>query len=325
MDVKSKHKYFIGVELSEKAITLCLTDNKVTIVTEETFLLNPSNQIEVLNTEGIAQLIKDFIYKHNNYHISSIGIALPGHYSTTKNSLLTNNPLWNGINLDYLQEKFKRPMYFENNVKSMVVYKRLFREETNDENFILHHISRGIFCAYMYNGKLYAEKNRLIGEVGHTTIEMDGELCECGNHGCLQTFASEAWIIKKAKIIFNNIQSTHLRNLVQDVDDIDFNTILIAYQLGDPNIISLLHSAVQAIATSIINLSMIIDSETIYVHGQIYEEPALVQKLNEILKNRKLLFTNDRPFNFEVFPYDIMNGAIGAAALCIAETYTKSS
>src|SRR5690625_3297120 len=277
LDIKQGHQYFVGVELSEKFIIFCLTDNTATLTKKERLTVDPAKKEATFTTETIIQYIQNFIESSDQKKIGAIGIAIPGHHLPDENQILTNSALWSNLDLNALSEAFDLPVYFENNVKCMVLSKRFFNGNSKDENFILHHISRGIFSAYMHEGELFAQENRLVGEVGHTTIQMDGELCECGNRGCLQTFSSEAWLIKKAQIIYQEIDSTYLRNIVDDEEDIDFQILLKAYKLGDPLIIDLLQQAIQAIATNIINLFMIIDIQTVYVHGHIYEETALFE------------------------------------------------
>lgn len=324
LDIKKNHKYFVGMELSEKFISMCLTDNKANLIDQEILILEEDEKVNFLTTQNISLLINSFIQKFQQLNISAIGVALPGHHTIKDNLLLTNNPIWNNIDLNELEKNIGIPMFFENNVKSMLIYKRFFGESSIDENFMLHHISRGIFCAYMYEGELYAQENRLVGEVGHTTIQVDGELCECGNHGCLQTFSSETWLIKKAQYIFKHVETTYLRKIVSSPSEITFKTVLMAYTLGDPLIINLLQDAIQAIATNIINLSMIIDAQTIFVHGNIYDEPDLVQLLEELMEQRKPLFKHENKPRLKVMPYNKINGALGACALCTSEIYTKA-
>ncbi|MHC9332795.1 ROK family protein, partial [Clostridium perfringens] len=101
---------------------------------------------------------------------------------------------WKNFNLKEILKTITLPVYFKNNVKCMTLAERLFGSNNNNDNFIFFHISRGMFCSYMYNGKLYAENNLLVGEIGHIIVHPNGELCECGKRGCLQTYGSESCI-----------------------------------------------------------------------------------------------------------------------------------
>src|SRR5699024_3526460 len=77
LDIKKKQKYFMGIELSEKFISLCLTDNKATILEQEVLTLDSNKKITILTTENIATLIKSFMEKYEQINVSAIGVALP--------------------------------------------------------------------------------------------------------------------------------------------------------------------------------------------------------------------------------------------------------
>jgi predicted NBD/HSP70 family sugar kinase len=323
LDIQAHHSYFIGLELAEKFISLCLSDNKGEIIEEKVLWIQRDKSHEELTAENIIHELKLFMEENNNYEISGIGVALPGHYQLKDQQFLTNNPIWKKFDLNVLKDAFDIPVYFENNVKSMVLYERFFQNTRTDNNFIFFHIKRGIFSASIYEGELYAPNNQIVGEVGHTTIQMDGALCECGNRGCLQTFASEAWLIKKAQTIFDFIEDSFLTQLVTDREEITIETLLVAYKLGDKAVIELLQSAIKAISTSIINLTMSVDTRAVYVHGSIFNEDALVQLLNEYISKRVPLFEAEQPPSIQVVPYNEMNGALGACVLCIANMYAN--
>ena len=48
----------------------------------------------------------------------------------------------------------------------------------------------GIGAGFVLNGALYLGANGTAGELGHTTIDENGVVCECGGRGCLNTLAN---------------------------------------------------------------------------------------------------------------------------------------
>src|SRR5699024_4510239 len=125
-------------------------------------------------------------------------------------------------------------------------------------------------ASYIYQGKPYGTDNFLVGEIGHMIVNPDGEFCECGRRGCLQTYASEAWIIKKAQILYQNTSTTYLHQLVTDANQITIETIMKAFTLGDDGIINILTNAMKYLAIALNNLSVMIDSQQIILHGQLF-------------------------------------------------------
>ncbi|MEG2291096.1 ROK family transcriptional regulator [Clostridium sp.] len=319
LGVLSNHSFYIGSELSHKYISFCLTDNTGNILKEKTIQLENIDLNPTLTEEFYINSLKDFINSCNNCEVTGIGIAIPGHFNKDTSSIITNNPFWKNFNVKILLDNINLPIFFENNVKCMAIAERLFTSNSTDENFIFFHVGRGMFCSYIYNGELYAKNNCLVGEIGHIIVHPDGELCECGKRGCLQTYGSESWIIKKSKILYDNSEGTYLKQLVMDKNKITIETILKAYRLGDEGIINIINLAIKYLSITINNLSMMIDCNKIIIHGELFNEPLLVNLLKEYLNQNIRLLEIHNTKNIIVKSYNIYNGALAAVALCISK------
>ncbi len=317
LDIQAQHLYYIGCELSEKHFTFSLGDNLGNIFKEDRQLVT-KELIQEEGTDLIIQSLKKFMEKCSDYLIESIGIALPGRYLGDY-KITTNNSLWHEIDLSRLQEKFELPVFFSNNVNCMAIGKRLFSRSQNDPNFAYFHFARGMHCSYIYNGRIYGKGNLMIGEIGHTVVSSEGENCGCGRKGCLQTFAGEAWLIKKAKILYKISSHSILPSLVEDPNEIDIQTILNAYQLGDTGIITLIDQALLYLSQTILNISMMIDSQKIYLHSPLLANDTIIQKLY-----KELNYTPKLPYNrlpeVIVEPYNDFTAARSAIGLCLYHT-----
>lgn len=314
--VNESHSYYVGVELSEKYITFVLTNNVGHVIEREIIKFPHNQQNTNMETIRFIEYIKSFIEKIDAHHIMGIGIALPGHFDQKKaDRIITNNPLWSDFDLVELVEHMKYPIFFANNVDCMGLAERIFF--TCPDNFIFFHVGRGMHCTYIYDGEIYAKNNFLIGEIGHTIVHLGGELCECGKQGCLQTYSSEAWLIKKAHFLYRNSASTFLRQLVNNENEISIQTILSAYHLGDEGLITLLNLAIEYIATAIKNMNMMIDTAKIFLHGELFCSQELKELFHRYLAIDESLLHYTNHQSVIVKPYSEYNGAIGATALCI--------
>jgi glucokinase len=56
-------------------------------------------------------------------------------------------------------------------------------------------LGTGVGGGLVLDGKLWQGSKGTAAEIGHITIEPGGELCNCGNHGCLETLASATWTV----------------------------------------------------------------------------------------------------------------------------------
>lgn len=77
---------------------------------------------------------------------------------------------------------------------------------------------------------------------------MNGPLCECGNNGCLEAYASEVAILNKAKEELKNHQDTILTEWLKDNStELSLNMVYKVAKKGDPFAISLLEKAGQSL------------------------------------------------------------------------------
>jgi glucokinase len=60
-------------------------------------------------------------------------------------------------------------------------------------------LGTGIGGCILLDGKIWHGMNGMAGEFGHVTLEPEGYLCGCGNHGCAEQYASASSIMRMAR------------------------------------------------------------------------------------------------------------------------------
>jgi glucokinase len=60
-------------------------------------------------------------------------------------------------------------------------------------------LGTGIGGGIVLAGKIWHGMNGMAGEFGHVTVEPEGRLCGCGNHGCAEQYASASAIVRMAR------------------------------------------------------------------------------------------------------------------------------
>ncbi len=308
--------YYLGAEISEAFLAFVLTDNLGNIIQQKYLPLDCNGHSDNFLTEHFIAELRDFITQAK-FPLTAIGIALPGNFDPASDSrILTNNCFWQDFDLKAIKNAFDTPVFFANNVNCMALKTRIFQPLA--DNFIFLNVGRGIRCAYMYQGDIFSKNNFLIGELGHLVVSPEGELCECGKRGCLQTYASETWIIKKAKLLYQKTTNTYLHQLVTNENELTLETVISAYLLGDTSVVLLLNTALNALAITIANLNLLVDAKHIFIHGKLFENPQMRALLQNYLRNDHQLLPESHERNFVVESYDRLAGALGGCALCIS-------
>lgn len=88
-----------------------------------------------------------------------------------------------------LTKQFQVPVLMENEANLSVLGEWAYCHNTNEMLYISIH--SGIGVGIIMKNQLVKGKNGYAGEFGHSIIEIDGRPCPCGNHGCLEQYASE--------------------------------------------------------------------------------------------------------------------------------------
>jgi predicted NBD/HSP70 family sugar kinase len=78
----------------------------------------------------------------------------------------------------------------ENDALLGAVGERAAGAATACSDFVYVKASHGLGAGLVLRGEPYAGANGLTGELGHTVLDPEGELCRCGTRGCLETMVA---------------------------------------------------------------------------------------------------------------------------------------
>ncbi|WP_010649175.1 ROK family transcriptional regulator [Oceanobacillus massiliensis] len=201
LHINNEAFYVIGVDAGPETVECILTDLKGEICERAHNKLKKP----ITNNEFLT-ILKETIWKilHsstvNQEKILGIGVAMHGVVDVeTGTSVIAPN--LNLINIPIkteLEQEFNLTIKVENDARAMALGESWFGGYGDEDSMVAVNIGRGVGSGLVINGKLYHGEHDIAGEVGHMTVDMNGETCECGNVGCLQTFVSGEAIAKRA-------------------------------------------------------------------------------------------------------------------------------
>ena len=166
------------------------------------------------------------------------------------------------------------------------------------------------------NGKLYHGAQDIAGEVGHMTIDINGEVCECGNRGCLQTFATGSAIAKQAKKVLE-------KSAINKIDQFSITGEKV-YELalaGNVDFVDILENTGTIIGIGLTNLIHIINPSKIVLGGGVIKSSNFM--LPAIRKSIKKHALTPRAKQTEVAVSELGDDAtvIGAIALLLVDLF----
>lgn len=314
--------YLIGIEFNMKGIFLAVTDMLGnTLVT--TSKLSDDYDVNDIN-HVITSLISDSIQGLEVDKIFGVGIAIPGHFDATQQSIITNNPMWEHFNLNEIKKSFPFPFAVENNIECMALGQYLFHPLHTPDKFLFFHIGYGLFCSFFNAEHLGPKENYYIGEIGHTVVDLNGPSCECGKNGCLQTYISNSWLLKKAQFLFDHSNNTALKGLVESPDDITIETIINAYELGDIYLNQQIDLGITLLGISVANTLIMHDGDKIYLNSELLSKHKFHNQLLALVKEQLSFIPTKRDIQIEITEINDHRGACGACALVAFSFFIKN-
>ena len=82
-------------------------------------------------------------------------------------------------------------------------------------NLLMVTLGTGVGGGIVLDGKLYTGREDIAGEIGHMVIVPNGAPCNCGRHGCLETYASATGLIRLATEAMADAPDTCLHAMAQ--------------------------------------------------------------------------------------------------------------
>ncbi len=137
--------------------------------------------------QALRELLSAFGY--NDEALAAIGVGLVGLIDINQ-GIVKRAPRmgWENVPVrDMLEQRLARPVAIENNVRAMALGEVLLGDGQNWPDFAFVYIGTGIGSGLIINGRLYRGSHGGAGEIGHITVDPNGEQCSCGTYGCLET------------------------------------------------------------------------------------------------------------------------------------------
>jgi len=134
--------------------------------------------------------------------IGAAGFGFPGVFNLKEQRIRQspNYPDIDNFDLRPALDRFMNVPYWINNDANMAAFGE-FRGGSGRgaQTMVLLTIGTGVGSGLILNGELYQGSCGFGGELGHAVVNPDGDVCNCGSYGCLETEVSASKIVKNYK------------------------------------------------------------------------------------------------------------------------------
>lgn len=168
-------------------------------------------RIKTPSSENILERILDTVNDLFTRQAVGIGIGVAGLIDRSNGKVLISPNLHVVEEIYFvkvLKEKFKVPVLIENDANAAAIGEMWAGAGRKYERFVLFTLGTGIGGGVIHNRRLL----NVSAEIGHMSINADGEKCHCGNNGCLESYASARAILTSAVAILETERESLLRD-----------------------------------------------------------------------------------------------------------------
>ena len=264
-----KSSYFIGVDIKQFVINICLINLRGDVMKIETdvpFLVE--NTAESLNK--LCELILHFINRLDidKKKILNININISGRVNSDSGYSFSffnfdERPL-----TEILIDKLGYNVTIDNDTRAMTYGEYVAGCVKGEKNIIFINISWGLGLGIIINGKVYKGKSGFSGELGHFIMFDNEIICHCGKKGCLETEASGSALYRILKERIKNGESSILsERILKDKNPITLDEIVEAVNNEDLLCIEVVEEIAQKLGRVIAGLINIFNPEMVIIGG----------------------------------------------------------
>lgn len=253
---------------------------KLGLVCEGSILAD--RNIEAASGSTFEERLKDIVVEISSllaggdYRLTGIGFAFPGIVNFYTGAILSRYVKYPGAeNIDlnaWANTHFGVPIVVENDARAALIGEWKHGVGTGSSDLVLITLGTGVGTGVLVNGAPLRGKHFVGGNLGgHTTINFEGDVCNCGNIGCVES-ESSTWVLTQIAQKSPGFPQSKLAGLAV----IDFKNLFQLSEEGDRLAMELKDRCLTVWALCVINLIHAYDPEKVIFGGGIMKSGHMI-------------------------------------------------
>ena len=191
-------RYAIGVDLGGTKVEACLVDESRKILARKRRPSEPRRgRDKVVGT--ILELVTETA---GGARYEAVGMGTPGTYAPGDDIMhgAPHTPLYEKPGLiSLLRSKLAVPLTIENDANCLALAEFFAQCHGTYDTVMAVILGTGMGSGLILGNRLHRGPNGNAGEIGHTSIDINGRLCECGRRGCGEAYLSGPSLARRYK------------------------------------------------------------------------------------------------------------------------------
>ena len=182
---------YVSVDIGGTQIRVALVDDEFQILGKKSSTTGFDSDPKIV-CDNMTHMIQSLSSESGFREILGAGVSAPTVSNET--GILVNPPNlpnWNGFSVtDFITNNFDIPVIAANDASLAALGESRCGSGVGVNNMLYYTLSTGVGGGIIVGGKLYEGTAGFAGELGHISVNHMGLICNCGNRGCLEAYAS---------------------------------------------------------------------------------------------------------------------------------------
>jgi glucokinase-like ROK family protein len=192
----------VSGEIGVDFISVIAADFAAEIIWRHQTRIDPAMGQDVIVEQATALLWRATQEGQSSCHrLLGVAVGVPGLVDQSTGALLfAPNLGWKDVPVrTILQQTFDAPVFVDNEANLAALGEHFFGAAQGYGEVLYISAGVGLGGGLVHDGQLCRGATGVAGELGHITMEPDGELCNCGNRGCWETLVSQRALFRRVK------------------------------------------------------------------------------------------------------------------------------
>jgi predicted NBD/HSP70 family sugar kinase len=190
-----------GVDVGRRHVNVAVADLAHTVIAERGERLRPDEEptAEVILDRAAGLVVAAVEASgHQLSDVIGVGLGLPAPVVSDTGLLGASNilPAWAGLapSLE-LSDRLRLPVHVENDANLGALSEHTWGAGRGSKALVYLKLGTGIGGGLVIDGALFRGISGTAGEIGHLSLDAAGDVCRCGNRGCLELVAGGAKLV----------------------------------------------------------------------------------------------------------------------------------
>lgn len=312
--LRPESRCVLGIHVGGRQIRVALVDLQANVIDHHVLDIEPDEPGEHAMTRA-GDMCRVLIDRHTlagcKGIIAGVGVGASGLVqSRTGVNAFSPNLGWHDLRIhDLLEAQVGLPVVVDNNVRCMALAENLYGVGRNVRALAFVYAGAGVGAGLVVDGEIYHGADYGAGEIGHWVMSpTNGELCSCGNRGCLETYISERVLLALAE----KIQPELTRGRTDPL-----NVIFDAARDGHLALVEMLEERAEYLGLALANLVNVLNPELIMLGGWLAEAYDLIAPVAESTMRRRAFGGTGDAVDVLPTTFGVHSGVIGAGVLAL--------